>query len=156
MGHEILFGALSFIVDDSAWLRDAPLDVEALPIEATTSVRAGVLLLLQQPAPVSIFAPVTRRNKRSRGSRLLRWVRHAQARQNASSQVAVLESVVVAPPSQRLDSVPTELPSEYLGRGPAAEVLMANSLESPRQTSRNEHEVGESSGARRQPHRSAS
>ena len=83
-------------------------------------------------------------------------MQHAQAGQNASSQVAVLESVVVAPPSQCLDSVPTELPSEYLGRGPAAEVLMANSHESPHRTGRNEHEVGESSGARRQHHRSAS
>ena len=63
---------------------------------------------------------------------------------------------MVAPPSQCLDSVPTELPSEYLGRGPAAEVHMANSHESPCQTGRNEHEVGESSGARRQPHCSAS
>lgn len=158
MGREILFGALSFIVDDSAWLRDASLEVEALPSRGATHFRAGArgVLLLQQSAPVSIFSRVTRRNKRSRRPRLQRWVRHAQARQNASSQVAVLESVVVTPPSQGLDSVPTELPSEYLGRGPTTEVLMANSCESPRRTSRNEHEVGESSGARRQPHRSAS
>ena len=153
MGREILFGALSFIIDDLAWLQDASLDVEALPSHGATHYRAGArgVLLLQQSAPVSIFGPVTRRNKRSRRSRLQRWVR-----QSASSQVAVLESVVVAPPSQCLDSVPTELPSEYLGRGPAAEVLMANSHESPRQTGRNEHEVGESSSACRQPRRSAS
>ncbi|KAI4997097.1 hypothetical protein ZWY2020_052439 [Hordeum vulgare] len=158
MGHDILFGALSFIVNDSAWLRDAPLDVEALPSRGATHFRAGArgVLLLQQSAPLLIFAPVTRRNKRSRRPRLQRWVRHAQARQNASSQVAVVESVVVAPPSQCLDSVPTELPSEYLGRGPAAEVLMADSHESPLRTGRNKHEVGESSGAHRQHRRSAS
>ncbi|KAI4985303.1 hypothetical protein ZWY2020_017933 [Hordeum vulgare] len=154
MGHEILFGALSFIVDDSAWLRDAPLDVEALPSRGATHFRAdsrGILLLQQ-----SALVPVTRRNKRSRRPRLQCWVRHAQARQNASSQVAVLESVVVAPPSQCLDSVPTELPFEYLGRGPAAEVLMADSHESPLRTGRNEYEVDESSDACRQHRRSAS
>ncbi|KAI4995969.1 hypothetical protein ZWY2020_040471 [Hordeum vulgare] len=158
MGHEILFGALSFIVDDSAWLRDAPLDVEALPSCEATHFHAGArgILLLQQSAPMSIYAPVMRRNKRSRRPWLQRWVQHAQARQNASSQVAVLESVVVASPSQRSDSVPTELPSEYLGRGPPTEVHMANSHESPRQTGRNEYEVRETSGARRQPRRSAS
>ena len=158
MGHEIFFGVVSFIVDDKAWLRDAPLDVEALPHRGATHFRAGArsILLLQQSAPMSTYTAVTRRNKRSRRPRLQRWVRHAQARQSASSQVAVLESVVVAPPSQCLDSVSTELPSEYLGHGPAAEVHMANSHESPRQTGRNEHEVGESSGARRQPRHSAS
>ncbi len=41
MGHQIFFGALSFIVDDSAWLRDAPLDVEALPRRGATHFRAG-------------------------------------------------------------------------------------------------------------------
>ncbi|KAI4975032.1 hypothetical protein ZWY2020_048639 [Hordeum vulgare] len=158
MGRQILFGALSFIADDSAWLWDAPLDVEALPSRGATHFRASScgVLLLQPSAPVSIFAPVARRNKRSHRPRLQRWVRHAQARQSASSQVAVLESVLVPPPSQCLDSVPTELPSEYLGRGPAAEVLMADSHESPLRTGRNEHEVGESSGARRQHHRSTS
>ncbi|KAI5013213.1 hypothetical protein ZWY2020_028167 [Hordeum vulgare] len=158
MGHEILFGALSFIVDDSAWLRDAPLDVEALPSRGATHFHAGTrgILLLQQSAPVSTYTAVARRNKRSRHPWLQRWVQHAQARQNASSQVAVLESVVVAPPSQRSDSVPTEFPSKYLGRGPAAEVHMANSHESPSQTGRNEHEVGETSGPRRQPRCSAS
>ena len=158
MGHEILFGALSFIVDDSTWLRDAPLDIEALPRRGATHFRAGArgILLLQQSAPVSTYTIVTRRNKRSRRPRLQRWVQHAQARQNASSQVAVLESVVVAPLSQHSDSVPTEFPSEYAGRGPAAEVHMANSHEDPRQAGRNEHEVGETSGARRPPRRSAS
>ncbi|KAI5022128.1 hypothetical protein ZWY2020_058858 [Hordeum vulgare] len=158
MGREILFGALSFIVDDSAWLRDAPLDIEALPRRGATHFRAGArgILLLQQSAPVSTYTAVTHRNKWSRRPQLQRWVQHAQARQNASSQVAVLESVVVAPPSQRSDSVPTEFPSEYVGRGPAAEVHMANSHEDPRQAGRNEHEIGETSSARRPPRRSAS
>ncbi|KAI4995330.1 hypothetical protein ZWY2020_035233 [Hordeum vulgare] len=122
MGHEILFGTLSFIVDDSAWLQDTSLDVEALPGRGATHFRAGArdILLLQQSAPVSTYTAVTRCNKRSRRPRLQRWVQHTQARQNASSQVAVLESVVVAPPSQRSGSVPTEFPSEYAGRGPAA------------------------------------
>ncbi|KAI4977958.1 hypothetical protein ZWY2020_014512 [Hordeum vulgare] len=157
MCREILFGALSFIVDDSAWLHDAPLDVEALPSRGATHFRAGAcdILFLQQSAPVSTFAPVMRRNKWSRRPRLQHWVPHAQARQSASSQVVVLESVVVAPPSQCSDSVPTKFPSEYVGRGPAAEVHMANSHESPCQTGRNEHEVGETSGARCQPRRSA-
>ncbi|KAI4981282.1 hypothetical protein ZWY2020_021767 [Hordeum vulgare] len=66
MGHEILFGAPSFIVDDSAWLRDNPLDVEALPRRGATHFRAGArgILLLQQSAPVSTYTAVTRRNKR--------------------------------------------------------------------------------------------
>ncbi|KAI5012941.1 hypothetical protein ZWY2020_025207 [Hordeum vulgare] len=101
MGHQIFFRALSFIIDDSAWLRDAPLDVEAVPPHGATHFRAGArgVLLLQQSAPVSTCTAVTRRSKRSRRPRLQRWVQHAQARQNASSQVAVLESVVVAPQS---------------------------------------------------------
>ncbi|KAI5011905.1 hypothetical protein ZWY2020_024039 [Hordeum vulgare] len=108
MGHEILFGALSFIINDLAWLQDAPLDVEALPSRGATHFRASAcgVLLLQQSPPMSILAPVMRSNKRPRRPQLQRWVRHAQARQNASSQVAVLESVVVAPPSQCLNSVP--------------------------------------------------
>ena len=32
VGDEIHLKALSFITDDSAWLREAPLDVEALPV----------------------------------------------------------------------------------------------------------------------------
>ena len=30
-GREIHLGALVFVADDSAWLREAPLDVDALP-----------------------------------------------------------------------------------------------------------------------------
>ena len=47
LGHEIRLGALVFIVDDSAWLQEAPLDVEALPTRGATHFRAsacGVLL----------------------------------------------------------------------------------------------------------------
>ena len=73
-----------------------------------------------------------------------------------SSQVAVLESVVVPRSSQCLESFPTELPSEYQGHGPAAEVLMDDSHESPSGTGRNAPVIGESSGARRQHRRSAS
>ena len=79
MGHEILFGALSFIADDSAWLQDVPLDVEALPSHGATHFRASSrgVLLLQPSTPMSIFTPATRRNKRSRRPRLQCWVRHA-------------------------------------------------------------------------------
>lgn len=158
MGHEILFGALSFIANDLAWLQDTPLDIETLPSRGATHFRASScgVLLLQPSTPVSIFSPVTRRNKRSGRSRLQHWVRHALARQNMSSQVAVLESVVVPRSSLCLESVPTELPSDYQGHGPAAEVLMANSHESPSETGRNGREIGESSGAHRQHPRSSS
>ena len=46
-GREIRLGALFFIADDSAWLHEAPLDVEALPVRGATHFRAcvrGVLL----------------------------------------------------------------------------------------------------------------
>ena len=46
-GREIRLGALVFIADDSAWLQEAPLDVEALPVRGATHFRAcvrGVLL----------------------------------------------------------------------------------------------------------------
>ena len=39
-GREIRLGTLTFIADDSAWLQEAPLNVEALPIRGQcTSVR---------------------------------------------------------------------------------------------------------------------
>ena len=31
-GREIHLGALTFVADDSAWLQEAPLDVNALPV----------------------------------------------------------------------------------------------------------------------------
>ena len=46
-GHEIRLGALTFITDDSAWLQEAPLDVDALPVCRATHFSAcvrGVLL----------------------------------------------------------------------------------------------------------------
>ncbi|KAI4976422.1 hypothetical protein ZWY2020_050029 [Hordeum vulgare] len=125
------------------------------PVVGLRAVCRGILLLQQSP-PVSTCAAVTRRSKRSRRPRLQRWVQHAQARQIASSQVAVLESVVVAPLSQHSDSVLTECPSEYAGCGPAAEVHMANSHEDPHQAGQSGREVGETSAARRPPRRSAS
>ena len=46
-GREIRLGALTFIADDSAWLQEAPLDIDALPVRGETHFRAsacGVLL----------------------------------------------------------------------------------------------------------------
>ena len=46
-GREIRLGALTFVTDDSAWLQEAPLDVDALPVRGVTHFRAcvrGVLL----------------------------------------------------------------------------------------------------------------
>ena len=86
-GREIRLGALKFIVDDSAWLQEAPLDVDALPARGATHFSACVRgVLLRQPstpyrsAPVLSFLPVSRRRKHSGRSRLQRWVRHAVAR----------------------------------------------------------------------------
>ena len=35
-GREIRLGALTFVADDSAWLQEAPLDVDALPVSRAT------------------------------------------------------------------------------------------------------------------------
>ena len=46
-GREIRLGALVFVADDSAWLQEAPLDIDALPVRGATHFRAcvrGVLL----------------------------------------------------------------------------------------------------------------
>ena len=41
-GREIRLGALTFIADDSAWLQEAPLDIDAFPSAGRrTSVRAS-------------------------------------------------------------------------------------------------------------------
>ena len=97
-GREIRLGALTFIADDSAWLQEAPLDINALPVRGATHFRACVRgVLLQQPsthyrsAPVLSSLPVSRRRKHSNRSRLQRWVRHAVARQSATPQVAAIE-----------------------------------------------------------------
>ena len=97
-GREIRLGALVFVADDSAWLQEAPLDVDALPIRGATNFRACVRdVLLRQPstqyrsAPVVSSLPAVRRRKRSSRSRLQRWVKHAVARQSATPQVAAIE-----------------------------------------------------------------
>ena len=97
-GQEIRLGTLTFIADDSAWLQEAPLDVDALPVRGATHFRACVRgVLLRQPstqyrsAPPSSTLPVSRQRKRSGRSRLQRWVRHAVARQSATTQVAAIE-----------------------------------------------------------------
>ena len=49
-GREIHLGALVFIVDDSAWLQEALLDIEVLPVQGATHFRACVRgVLLRQP-----------------------------------------------------------------------------------------------------------
>ena len=97
-GREIRLGALTFIADDFAWLQEAPLDVDALPVRGATHFRACVRgVLLQQPltqywsAPVASPRPVSHRRKHFGRSRLPRWVRHAVARQSATPQVAAIE-----------------------------------------------------------------
>ena len=97
-GHEIRLGALTIIADESAWLQEALLDVDALPVRGATHFCACVRgVLLRQPsthyrlAPVLSSLPVSRRRKRSGRSRLQRWVRHAVARQSATPQVAAIE-----------------------------------------------------------------
>ena len=94
-GREIRLSALMFVTYDSAWLQEAPLDVEALPVRGATHFRACVLL--RQPstqywsAPVASSLLAAHRHKRSGRSRLQRWVRHAVARQSATPQVAAIE-----------------------------------------------------------------
>ena len=97
-GHEIRLGALVFTDDDSAWLQEAPIDVEAIPVRGAMHFRACVHgVLLRQPltqyrsVPVSSSLPVSCRRKRSGRSRLQRWVRHAVARQSAIPQVVAIE-----------------------------------------------------------------
>src|SRR3954462_7413983 len=97
--REIRLGALSFIVDNSAWLQEAPLDVDALPARGATHFRACVRgVLLRQPSTQygSAFvspssSSVSHRRKRTGRSRLQRWVKHALARQSATPQVAAIE-----------------------------------------------------------------
>ena len=58
-GREIRLGALTFIVDDSAWLQEAPLDVDALPVRGATHFSACVRdVLLRQPSTPYRSAPV--------------------------------------------------------------------------------------------------
>ena len=97
-GREIRLGALTFIADDSAWLQEAPLDVDALPVRGATHFRACVRgVLLRQPSTPyrstspSTTLPVSRQRKRSGRSRIQRWVRHAVARQSATPHVAAIK-----------------------------------------------------------------
>ena len=58
-GREIRLGALVFVAEDSAWLQEAPLDVEALPVRGATHFRACVRgVLLRQPSTEYRLAPV--------------------------------------------------------------------------------------------------
>ena len=96
-GQEIRLGALTFLADDSAWLQEAPLDVNALPVRGATHFRACVLdVLLRQPStiigrtlccppflfPTGASAPV---------GQDFSGVRHAVARQSATPQVVAIE-----------------------------------------------------------------
>ena len=97
-GREIRLDALVFVADDSAWLQEAPLDVDALPVRGATHFRTCVRgVLLRQPstqyqsAPAAFPLPVARWSKRSGRSRLQWWVKHAVARQSDTPQVAVIE-----------------------------------------------------------------
>ena len=50
-GREICFGALTFIADDSAWLQEAPLNIDALPVRGATHFRTCIRgVLLRQPS----------------------------------------------------------------------------------------------------------
>ena len=95
VGGKIHFGTLSFIADDSVWLREAPLDVEALPVCGRTHFSASSYgVLLRQPsAPYQVVAypTIECRRKRSRRSRLQRWIRHAMATKAVAEHVTVLE-----------------------------------------------------------------
>ena len=97
-GREIHLGALVFVADDSAWLQEAPLDVEALPIRRATHFRTCVRgVLLWQPstqyrsAPVASPLPAACWSKCFGRSRLQRWVKHAVARQTVTPQVTAIE-----------------------------------------------------------------
>jgi hypothetical protein len=95
VGGEIHFGALNFIADGSAWLQEAPLDVESLPIRGAAHFRAASYgVLLRQPSVPYRVAPVLpagRRRKRSGRSWLQRWVKHAMAVQAVAEHVVSLE-----------------------------------------------------------------
>ena len=132
-GREIRLGALMFITDDSAWLQEAPLDIDALPVRGATHFRACVRgILLRQPstqyrsAPVSSPHSVSHRRKRSGRSRLQRWVRHAVARQSAAPQVAAIEPDESLCGLFDLSTGSAETASECDSSDPAAEVLMVN------------------------------
>ncbi len=117
MGREFRLGALAFIADDSAWLQEAPLDIDALPVRGATHFRACVRgVLLRQPStpywstPAPSSLPVSRQRKYSGRSRLQQWVRDTVARQSATTQsVSALSrsSPTTLPGSRRLHSTST-------------------------------------------------
>ena len=50
-GREIRLGALVFVTDDSAWLQEAPLDIDALPVRGAMHFRVCIRgVLLRQPS----------------------------------------------------------------------------------------------------------
>ena len=137
-GQEVRLGTLAFIADDSAWLQEAPLDVDALPVHGATHFRACVRgVLLRQPstqyrsAPPSSTLPVSRQRKRSGRSRLQRWVRHAVARQSATTQVAAIEPDEPLYGLFDLSTGSVETASECGSSDPAAEILMVDGPRSP-------------------------
>src|SRR3954462_15476641 len=140
--HEIRLGALFFIVDNSAWLQEAPLDVDALPARGATHFRACVRgVLLRQPstqygsafvAPSSSSSSLaSHRRKRTGRSRLQRWVNHALARQSAIPQVAAIEPDESLYGLFDLSTGSAETASEGDSSDPAAEVLMVDGPRSP-------------------------
>ena len=138
LGSEIRLGAFVFLIDDSAWLQEAPLDVEALPVHGAMHFSAsscGVLLRQPStpymPAPASSGLPAVRRRKRSGRSRLQRWVRHAAARQASTPQIAALEPAESFLGLSESASDPSGHSSECESCDPAAEVFMAGSHQSP-------------------------
>ena len=65
-GREIRLGMLVFIADDSAWLQEAPLDIETLPVHGAMHFRACVRgVLLREPStqyrslPAASMLPAT-------------------------------------------------------------------------------------------------
>ena len=68
-GREIRLGALVFVADDSAWLQEAPLDVEALPVRGATHFHACVHgVLLRQPSTQYRSAPMASPSLRLTGA----------------------------------------------------------------------------------------
>ena len=60
VGREIRLGALTFIANDSAWLQEAPLDIDALPVRGATHFRACIRgILLRQPSTQYRSTPVS-------------------------------------------------------------------------------------------------
>src|SRR3954470_515563 len=137
-GREIRLGALTFVADDSAWLQEAPLDIDALPIRGATHFHACVRgVLLRQPstqyqsAPVSSPRLISRQRKRSGRSRLQRWVRHVVARQSATPLVAVIEPDESLYGMFDLSTGSAETASECESSDPAAEVFMVDGPRGP-------------------------